>query len=375
MTFEHGILASKGEGGGGVRSASSRERGCSTRWASPALFAAALSGVLSAPLPARADATAQAKQLFDRGLVDFEAGRLESACPAIEQSYRLDPHPGTLFTLAECENKRGHLATALRRYDEYLSAYGALSPEKMAKQGDREKIAKEQKAALSARVSELTLALPPNAPPGTTVTRDGQPVDRLELGTPVRVDPGDHVVVTQAPGGPPTTVRITLSLGERRGIALLVAPPAATVAPVPADPEPRDQRKPEGPSRWRLYTGSTLVGLSAVSLVTGIVATTQVISAINTVNAKRLTISEPNSFDWCSPANAAPNGLSSACANGSTFQIVEIVAYPLAAASLGVGIYLLVTHSRQPVKPAAARLVVVPSAGPRYTGLEASLRF
>lgn len=339
--------------------------------ARPALIsAAALSCVLSAALPARADDVAQAKQLFEHGVEDLEAGRFDKACPAIEQSYKLDPRPGTLFTLAECENKRGRLATALRHYDEYLAAYGALSQEKMAKQGDREKVAREQKAALSARVPELTLALPPNAPAATKVTRDGAAVDRLELGTPMRVDPGDHIVVTQAPGGPPTTVRITLAAGERRGIALVVARGGAEgpVAPVARQDEP----KPEGPSRWRLYTGSTLVGLGVASALVGVGFSAGVTGQQSVIDARRKTVSQPPSFDWCKPP---ATGLSDACQKIYAFQTAQFVAYGLAPVFAGVGAYFLAIHFKKPAQPSSARLVVVPSAGPRYTGLEASLRF
>jgi hypothetical protein len=341
-----------------------------------ALFlAAALAGAVSAPLPARADEAAEAKALFEPGVADLEAGRFAQACPAIEQSYKLDPRPGTLFTLAECENKRGRLATAIRRYDEYLAAYGALSPDKMAKQGDREKIAREQKAALAARVPELTLALPPNAPPATRVTRDGAVVDQVELGTPVRVDPGDHVVITQAPGGPPTTARITLAAGERRGIALVVAPPSAEAAPPASTVPPGEEPKVEGESKWRLYTGGTLVGLGVVSAVVGAVFSSQVASQQGVIDAKRKLTSELPSYDWCSSTNTATNGLGGACSKIFLFQDAQLVAYGLAPVLAGVGAYFLVTHYRQPAAPAAGRLVVVPTAGPRYTGVDATLRF
>src|ERR1700733_10594176 len=74
-----------------------------------------------------------AQAAFERGLAQMEAGRFDLGCPAVEESYKLDPRPGTLFTLAECEAKRGHLATAVRRYDDYLSLWSALPPDKKQK--------------------------------------------------------------------------------------------------------------------------------------------------------------------------------------------------------------------------------------------------
>src|SRR5580704_16022315 len=92
-------------------------------------------------IPALAAGPDDAAVLFDRGVADLEAGRYDAACPAIEQSYKLDPRPGTLFALAECEMKRGHLGAAAARYDQYLALYPTLSADKRAKQGDREKMA------------------------------------------------------------------------------------------------------------------------------------------------------------------------------------------------------------------------------------------
>ena len=89
----------------------------------------------------------------------------------MELSYKLDPRAGTLFTLAECEAKRGRLATAMARYDDYLSLYARLSEEQLRKQGVREKIARNQKVALSLQVPELTLLLPSEAPAGTVSRR------------------------------------------------------------------------------------------------------------------------------------------------------------------------------------------------------------
>src|ERR1700733_1971568 len=70
---------------------------------------------------------AAAEALFNRGLADMTAGKYDTGCPAIGESYRLDPRPGTLFTVAECESKWGHYATASARYDDYLSLYSRLS--------------------------------------------------------------------------------------------------------------------------------------------------------------------------------------------------------------------------------------------------------
>src|SRR5262245_59473272 len=131
------------------------------------LALACFAGALLVGAPAAAEGSDRAEILFNRGVEDMEAHQYESACPALTESYKLDPRPGVLFALAECEAQRGHIATAVARYDDYLAFVAKLSPDKQRKQRDREKQSRAQKAALSPQIPELTLVLPSDAPLGT----------------------------------------------------------------------------------------------------------------------------------------------------------------------------------------------------------------
>jgi hypothetical protein len=207
------------------------------RYLTSALF---FSGVLALVRSAEAGDKESAKASFDRGVERMEAKDYAAACPAIEQSMKLDPYPGTLFTLAECETLRGRAAAALARYGEYLQMYASLPPEKQKKQGARAKEARLKTAELERVVARATFTLPPETPAGTVVARDGVTLAAGELEAPAVLDPGDHVVTTQAPGGPLTEQRFTLGKGEKRTIALEVrraagapAPPSGAPAPAP----------------------------------------------------------------------------------------------------------------------------------------------
>src|SRR4051812_33487281 len=101
------------------------------------LGAAVLLGLV--PGVAAAQDVAAADALFKRGVTAMKAGDLETACPAIAESQRLDPHAGTLFTLAECENRRGHVATAVVHYASYLGQVGSLPPDQRLKHEERRK--------------------------------------------------------------------------------------------------------------------------------------------------------------------------------------------------------------------------------------------
>lgn len=138
--------------------------------------ASVLLGLAAAPRSAAAEGRSEA--LFTRGLADMLAGRHETGCPALAESYKLEPLPGTLFTLAECEAQRGRSATAVASYEAYLALFSTLSPERQAKQRGREIIAARQRALLGQDVPLLTVTLGPGAPSGTVVRRDGEELPR-----------------------------------------------------------------------------------------------------------------------------------------------------------------------------------------------------
>src|SRR4051812_5323242 len=87
--------------------------------------------------PALAQDPAAAEALFNKGVTEMQAGHFDVACPAISESQRLDPRPGTLFTLAECEAKSGKIATALVHYDDYLHAAEGLPAAQKKRHAER----------------------------------------------------------------------------------------------------------------------------------------------------------------------------------------------------------------------------------------------
>src|SRR5262249_37949531 len=109
---------------------------------------------------AHAQDVATSAALFKKGVDDMSAGRYDTACPSPAEGLGIDPRPGTLFTLAECYNKAGKIASAVARYREYSNKFSSLTPEQQAKQGDRPQVAQQQASALEPQVPQLTLKLP-----------------------------------------------------------------------------------------------------------------------------------------------------------------------------------------------------------------------
>lgn len=197
----------------------------------------ALLGPLALASPALAQDIASAEVFFNRGIADLEAGRFEAACTAIGESQRLDPRPGTLFSLAVCEARWGHIASAATRFGDYLALYERLTPSQQVRQGERPKVAKAERIRLTADIPELTISLLPGAPAGTVVKRDGVVISAAGLGMGLPVEPGEHTLSTQAPGGPVLEQRVTIARREKKQMTLEVKA-APSVEPPPRKPVP-----------------------------------------------------------------------------------------------------------------------------------------
>lgn len=215
--------------------------------------------------------------LFQRGVDDMMLGRYETACPAIAESLRLDPRPGTLFTLAECYAKGGKLASAVVRYDEYLTTFSRMTPEQQSKQLGREKTALEQRDLLKPDVPLLTVKLEAGAPADTRVLRDDTLLNGPSLGVALPVDPGDHTVSAQTPNGPLTTQTLTIRKGERKEISLKVevttTTTMSTTSKTGGSAAP-PARAPSASSRGETQriVGLALGGVGAAGLLTGAIA-------------------------------------------------------------------------------------------------------
>ena len=215
---------------------------------------------------------AAAEALFQKGVAEMDAGRLDRACPALAESQRLDPRPGTLCALAECEEKAGRIATATSLYTDYLRQYEAMSVAQKNKHAERAKQARAQKDALAAEVPALTLVLRAGAPAQTRILRDGVEITAASLDMPLPVDPGEHVIATQAPGGPLHEERVRLSRGEQKTVELSVEPARVVERPRPVAPK-RAEVQPPAPVKesgaWMRPAAYASLGIGIAGAVVG----------------------------------------------------------------------------------------------------------
>lgn len=177
-----------------------------------------------------ADDSSRAKELFLKAAKAFEEHDYAIACPAFAESFQLAARPATRFAMAECEFEAKHIATASTLYGDFLRMVENIeSDAERAKHKERVKQAQTKQAELAKEIPYLTLVLAAAAPPNTAVTRDGVTLTAASLGIAVPVDPGEHVITVQAPGGELKEIRVTL---ERGGKTMQELEP-----PLPPDPD------------------------------------------------------------------------------------------------------------------------------------------
>ena len=196
----------------------------------------------------------EADRLFDDGRAQVRAGNYDEACKLFNRSLELDrSSPGTMLNLGLCNEKLGHLATALRWY---------RKAESYAQRNTKPAVEREAHG----RVVELapkvpTLHIDAHALPAeATITVDGTaiPADELEQ---FAVDPGTHRVEATASGKQPRAMSVTAEIGKEQTVHFEPLAPVVT----PSTPAPAASADP-GADRKKL--GLVLAGVGG-GLVVG----------------------------------------------------------------------------------------------------------
>jgi hypothetical protein len=205
---------------------------------------------------------AAAEVLFQEGRTLYEAGRYSEACPKLAESHRIDPASGTLLALALCHEGEQKLASA---WAEFTTVEGEA---RRAGRTDRETIAREHAAAIRARLSTLSINVPPEirALSGLELKLDGTPIGPGTFGVAVPVDGGQHEVSVSATGKKPWKVAVSVK-SQADAVALTIPPledaPAPTEVPA-STPGPSTEAKAS--------TGSPMTTVGLIVAGAGLVA-------------------------------------------------------------------------------------------------------
>ncbi|MEI9935978.1 MAG: hypothetical protein WDO69_02010 [Pseudomonadota bacterium] len=209
--------------------------------------------------PPSSSTNPSADESFREGHALLKDKRYADACRKFEQSQRQDPASGTLLALAYCQELSGLLATS---WANYLAAAQLAEREGHS---DRQSAATERVQALAARVSRLTVLVPPEllSLAGFHLLRDGVEFERASFAVAVPMDGGPHVFLATAPGRVPWTSTVTL-LSERDQKTLVL--PQLDLAPPPSSNQGTGQSGHAAAAPPASVTGDTAEHDSAVML-------------------------------------------------------------------------------------------------------------
>jgi hypothetical protein len=285
--------------------------------------------VAAQSFPATAgDAPNTGKDLFQRGRHAMNDGQYDLAVRYFEQSQEIEPALGNLLNIAVCEERLGRVASALGHLREALA---------QASPGDKRRpLVAERIAELEKRVALVTLRL--EGPEGTdvTVSLDGRPLGRADLGKVLTVDPGAHALECAGPQGERCAQLFTLSAGEKSERAVIVTTPAPpTVELAPKDPPAPPQVSKDAPVAPQPAAKSRALafGLGALGIA-GI--GTSLVTGLMVIDRKKEM--EGN----CLQGRCNPEGIAAA-ESGKTLSLVSTLAMGVGVIAIGSSAYLLLS--------------------------------
>lgn len=260
---------------------------------------------------ARADDKIAAEALFRAARDEMRHGEYAAACPKLAESQRLDPAPGTLLNLGECKEHLGLLASAWAAYHE--AADGLAGDDRLA-------IARSKMASIEPRLAHLTIKLAPDAPAGTTIQRDSEPLGAATFGVALPIDGGTHVIAASAPGRETKRYDVSIKDAESREIVVGPGPRGAS-----SGAAPRDGSAGRG-------VGFVLIGLGAASLAAG------TITGLMTIHRKSIV------DDNCHDGLCKPDGVTAA-SEGKTLSTVSTITFIAGGVLAAGGVALVVSAS------------------------------
>lgn len=182
---------------------------------------------------------------FTVGIKGMEDKNFDLACPNLEKSQKMDPKPGTLFALADCERQWDRFVISLNYFDEYLRQVEAMSLDKRKNHAVRANLAKAHKAMMVKEVAQLVIVLPADVPSDAKVYRDGIELPNETLDKVQYVEAGNHLIRLEVEGMAAIEQTIFFEKGKVRRLEfdLAAVAPIHSVEEQPAPLEPVKEAK------------------------------------------------------------------------------------------------------------------------------------
>jgi hypothetical protein len=302
------------------------------------LSAFAISVALTCAGAAQDRAPAEAEGLFREGREEFKQGNTDAACRKFSESHRIQPAAGPLLNIARCDEEvYARLASAWRHYQEAL----ALLP----CGDDRLELVKARIAALDPRVPRLLVRLGGRAPAETRILLDGVN-STVDPGTPVRVDPGERVIVASAPGRQPREVRVLVREGQSLSVTLEPGEPV-----VPTDSPERLSAK-----RTNRIIGYSIGGVGLAAIVGASVSEIVLASKNSTVS------------DNCDNSRRCNEAGLDAANSGRTLTTIDRILWGVGLAGVAAGAYLVWTNRGEDAPAVGIQARAVPGGAAALVG-------
>ncbi len=270
-----------------------------------------------------------AQALFDEAKRLMQNGDAASACPKFEESERLEAGIGTKLNLATCYERVDRTASAWILYLE------VESETKRNGQATRQALAHERAAALSPKLSRVTVDVPaPSRVPGLTLERDGVRVGNAQWGLSVPVDPGTHTVRAYAVGKRTWQVNVQVPIGpSTQTLSVPVLVDAPSLATRPARDRKTTAKPPSGARRTVAYVGFG-VGSAAAAL--------GAVFGIRAITKNNLSNEAAN----CRGDSCVGNGvrLRNEARSAGT---VSTVTFAISGAALATGLVIMLTEPKK----------------------------
>ena len=183
-------------------------------WGRGAAAAIVALAMFVVPSAARADDKTEAQKLFTQGNQAAGDGDYLTALDRFQAAYRIYKSPKILLNIGTMLRHLGRNVEAAAVYEAYEKDPGA-DP---ARVRDLQRIVGE----IGAVVGRVRVQV---NRPDVTVRLDGHELAGFVNGAVMRVEPGEHTLVGNAPGLPPAVVTVQVAPREERLVFLKVVPP------------------------------------------------------------------------------------------------------------------------------------------------------
>jgi Tfp pilus assembly protein PilF len=290
---------------------------------------------------------AMAEALFLRARALMANGNYDEACPKFVESYKIDPKLGTLMNLALCHEKAGMTASAWAEYTQ------AAELARRSAQSERESIARQHAAAMEHALAHVIIEADAKEP--VAVMLDGQAVGEAAFGTPMPVDPGDHVLQATSPGRAAfqTTFHVQSGDPDRALHVPDLAPLTAAPAPLPDPPVPSP------PTPAQAVHGHPAPATRTLGIVAGGVGVAAI--GVGAFFGLRAFANKDMAEKACGASFCLPAGDDAKSAM-KTDEVVSTIGFVAGAAALGAGLYLVLTSRRPEPHVARLEITVAPRA-------------